>query len=153
TPQVNPFQQNMMNPFFGNMFGMFGMMGMGMNQFGNMGGNFGMMGAGAPPVPVAQGGPADIQTANTIEFFPPAMALIIRAPSRIHTSITGGIIGGKSKRIEAGAMIELERKGGVLAQLNKKLPNIKVAPAQGGDPDGLQFAKNGEDLDPTKIWN
>ena len=49
----------------------------------------------APPPPVAQGGPADIQKANTIQFFPPALAIIVRAPSRIHTSITGGIIGGK----------------------------------------------------------
>ena len=36
----------------------------------------------------------DPKTANTIGYFAPAMALIVRAPSRMHTSITGGIIGG-----------------------------------------------------------
>ncbi len=32
---------------------------------------------------------------NELTFYPPALALIVRAPSRVHTSITGGIIGGK----------------------------------------------------------
>src|SRR5581483_9223816 len=63
------------------------------------------------PAPQAQGGPADIQQANTINFFPSALALIVRAPSRIHSSITGGIIGGKAKRIEAAVKLEeLEKK-------------------------------------------
>jgi hypothetical protein len=45
----------------------------------------------------------------------------------MHTSITGGIVGGgKSKRIEAAAWLEMERKGGLLAQNNKDA-NIRVA--------------------------
>ena len=73
---------------------------------------------GTPPLPQPEGGPANIQQANTIEFFPPALALIVRAPSRIHTSLTGGVIGGKVKRVEA-------------AMLN------------GGDDGKILFAKGG----------
>lgn len=74
-------------------------------QFGNIGGMFGMMGGGPPPVAVSEGGPADIREANTIEFFPPALTLIVRGTLRIHTSLTGGIIGGKQKRVE-GAVLD-----------------------------------------------
>ncbi len=162
TPQVNPFQQQAFNPFFGNQLGMFGMQGgmFGMmgQQFGNMGGNFGMMGAGAPPVPVSQGGPADIQTANTIEFFPPALALIVRAPSRIHTSVTGGLIGGKAKR-EVQAKLDAENRGLDRVGAGGK---ILVAGNQGADKNKgpktkpltvpIDTAKDA-DLDPTKIWN
>ena len=151
----------------GGMFGMmpnFGMMGM----FGMGGGMFGMggFGMGMGMMAMMPGGmlgmiaandpfanQPDPKQANTIGYFAPAMALIIRAPSRMHTSITGGIIGGKSKRVEAAAWLEMERKGDLLARSSRKQPNIKVAPVQGGDPDAPQFAKKREDLDPNKIWN
>jgi len=51
---------------------------------GMLGGN-GMIGAGGPPDPNVN---VDPQTSNSIDFFPPAIALIVRAPSRVHTSIT-----------------------------------------------------------------
>ncbi len=85
--------------------GMFGMGGFGM--FGGMQGMMGMVGAGPPPPPPEQGGPVDIQTANTIDFFPPALALVVRAPSRVHYSPFGSAIGGKSsKKAEAAAWAE-----------------------------------------------
>ena len=159
TKQPNPFQQNIFNPFMGlGMGGMFGMVG---NQFGMGGGNvFGMMGAGPPPTPISEGGPADIQQANTIEFFPPALAIIVRAPSRIHTSIYGGIIGGKQKRIEA-AMLDAQEKG---FDAVKGKGKIQVANAGGGDDSKnknknqpkvvkLDPKKSPEELDPTKVWN
>jgi RNA polymerase sigma factor (sigma-70 family) len=37
------------------------------------------------------------------DFFPPALALIVRAPSRIHTSISDGVIGGKSTNKEVAS--------------------------------------------------
>ena len=48
--------------------------------------------------------PPDPQTSNSIDFFPPALALIIRAPSRMHSSIEGGIVGGRSKLKEGAAL-------------------------------------------------
>ncbi|MBM4069723.1 MAG: hypothetical protein FJ271_12345 [Planctomycetes bacterium] len=42
--------------------------------------------------------PALMEYANGIEFFPPALGLIVRAPNRIHTSFTGGLIGGRYRR-------------------------------------------------------
>jgi len=159
TKQPNPFQQNIFQPFGGafGMMGMGGMFGMGA-MFGGGGNNFGMMGAGPPPTPVSEGGPADIQQANTIEFFPPALAIIVRAPSRVHTSITGGIIGGKQKRIE-GAMLEAQQKG--LAFVGAK-GKIEVAGAAGGGDDKPKKdapkivkidPKKNPELDPTTVWN
>ncbi|MBI3410031.1 MAG: VWA domain-containing protein [Planctomycetes bacterium] len=151
TQQPNPFQQNVFFPFGGGV-------GAG-GQFGNMGGMFGMMGGGPPPVPVSEGGPADIREANTIEFFPPALALIVRGTSRIHTSLTGGIIGGKQKRVE-GAWLDGGRGLDVIGGKGE----IKVAGNGGGNnPKVLKNAnqvvkidpkaKPKEVLDPTKIWN
>ncbi|MCI0684666.1 MAG: DUF4349 domain-containing protein [Gemmataceae bacterium] len=45
---------------------------------------------------------ADIQNANTIEHFPPALGLITRADST-HTTIAGGVIGGKYVKNEESA--------------------------------------------------
>src|SRR5205085_9970221 len=47
-----------------------------------------MMGAPAMPVGPTPPNPEF----NTINFFPPAMALIVRAPSRMHTSEYGAIV-------------------------------------------------------------
>src|SRR5262245_26062015 len=102
-------------------------------MFGNMPAGFGMMGAGPPPLTVAQGGPADIQKANTIEFFQPALALIVRGTSRIHTDITGGVIGGMKQR--EGVVQARERGLVVAAGPNVPKGNVKVAGAQGQEQD------------------
>jgi tetratricopeptide (TPR) repeat protein len=129
----------------------------GLGMVGALGGGMGMLGmvgGGPPPAPVEQGGPADIQQANTIEFFPPSLALIVRAPSRIHTSITGGIIGGKSKRADAAAMVE--RRGIAVAAAGP--PPKRNGAAVGG---AVQVAKAQlkagakktlVELDPAKVW-
>ncbi len=123
----------------------------GLGMVGALGGGqgmLGMVGAGPPPAPVAEGGPADIQQANTIEFFPPALALIVRAPSRIHTSITGGIIGGKVKRADAAAF--LDRRGG--EAIAKAAPGkVNPAPVQVAKAPGKVPAKQ-EEIDPAKVW-
>src|SRR5205807_2192008 len=100
---------------------------------------------------------ADIQQANTIEFFPPALAIIVRGTSRIHTSLTGGIIGGKPVRAEAAAMLDAERKG--LDRVGRD-GRIIVANAGGGAGNKNQpkvikvdLKKAPEELDPTKVWN
>jgi tetratricopeptide (TPR) repeat protein len=124
----------------------------GLGMVGALGGGMGMLGmvgAGPPPAPVDLGGPADIQQANTIEFFPPALALIVRAPSRIHTSITGGLIGGRSKRAEAAAMIERQ---GVQLALQGREPRLNVAGNQGGVAVAKAQVKNQDEIDPAKVW-
>ncbi|HZZ78015.1 MAG TPA: hypothetical protein VFE62_05835 [Gemmataceae bacterium] len=125
--------------------GMIGMVGM----VGMMG-NAGMIGAGPPPDPNMN---ADPQTSNSIDFFPPTLALIVRAPSRMHTSITGGIVGGRAKRLEAAASLEKEMKEIAIAKANGKDPKIAVAAGQGFDNDPRVAIKNKERIDPEKVWN
>jgi hypothetical protein len=133
------------------MMGMVGFPGVGFMGFGGMFMGFpgGMMmggammvGAGPPPDPTIV--PPDPTTSNSIDFFPPALAIIVRAPSRVHTSITGGIVGGRARRLEAAASLEIEAKG---ALARAKDPKVKVAP-------GMDVAKKEkEKLDPLKVWN
>jgi tetratricopeptide (TPR) repeat protein len=138
---VNPF------PAMGG-FGMAGFPGMG-GAFGAMAGigGMGMIGGGAPPDPNAN---VDPQKANTIDFFQPALALIVRAPSRVHTSITGGIVGGKKARLDPAAMIDIQKDG--LAKFQENNPKIKVAP-EALKIRQAEMAKKREALDPAKVWN
>ena len=159
TIQQNPFQPMMMGFMgFGGMFmgmgnfmGMFMMGnpfmmgGMMMNPFMMM-----MMMQGQQPPPPEEGGPASLLTSNTIEFFPPALALIIRAPSRVHHSSFGGIVGGKVTKKEANVWAEMTGKD-LIARAGDK-PNV------GGNPGGNQVAKNDkkpkwvDDIDASKVW-
>ncbi|MFO0968887.1 MAG: hypothetical protein U0793_25315, partial [Gemmataceae bacterium] len=135
TTQPQPF-----NPF--NMFPGLGMVG--------MGGMFGMMGMVGmpPPPPVAEGGPADIREANTIEFFPPALALMIRAPTPLHTSLMPGGAGGKAKGAGALGALPIKDRGDIRVAdsgdvvKDPTMRIIKLAPP-----------KKGEELDATKVWN
>ncbi len=117
--------------------------------FGQQGGPIGGQAIGAPPPPPqAQGGPANIQDANTIEFFPPALALIIRAPTRLHTTTLGGTIGGKNKRIEAAMLDDPNERN--LEKVGPGRPGgggneIRVAGARGKRPASPDF-------DPRVIW-
>jgi hypothetical protein len=133
----------------------------GLGMIGGGGPNMmGMIGAGPPPP--QDDGPADIQQANTIEFFAPSLALIARAPSRIHTNITGGIIGGKNKKVEAAQL--LERRGIEIAKVGggagRNNGGVKVAAPGGKEevvavktpPPGKAPKKSKEELDPAKIW-
>jgi tetratricopeptide (TPR) repeat protein len=108
--------------------------------FGLPGGALGVPGGalpGGPPPPVEEGGPAaDIRNANTIGFYAPALALVVRGTSRVHYRLTGGLVSGKAK--EAGGEVN-ERQ---LVALGKKKNDGQVANAAGED----------KDLDPRKIW-
>src|SRR5262249_31982472 len=132
-------------------------LGGGLNNLGGVGaiggpqlGNIGQ----PPPNPNVPGEGGDPRDLNTISFFPPAMALIIRAPSRLHTSFTGGLIGGKQKRVEA-ARIDAKERG--LLAINADDRNGEVA----GENDQIdpkerkkiELAKHlAKELDPSKIW-
>src|SRR6185312_5991445 len=72
---------------------------------------------GAPPLPPAEGGPSsDIANSNTIGFYAPALALVVRGTSRVHYKQTGGIMGSAKKKPEAvgfnDGKIALNTKGG-----------------------------------------
>jgi hypothetical protein len=142
---------------FGGFRGGFGGMGFaGMGIFGGMMGMMGMVGGGPPPPPPNQGGPSeDIKSSNTIDFFPPTLALIIRAPSRVHYSAFPETVGGKSKKEEAAAWAERVGKEAIVRGPDRGPDGrIKVGPAQGGaNPLVAAATKGHEDLDPTKIWD
>ncbi|HMF19401.1 MAG TPA: tetratricopeptide repeat protein, partial [Gemmataceae bacterium] len=79
----------------------------------------------------------------------------IRAPSRVHTSFTGGLIGGKQKRVEM-ARAEAKERGllAIGADDNKK----KGIAGEGDDLDPkerkrIELAKRlAKELDASKIW-
>lgn len=110
------------------------------------GGNLNFLGNPAPPPPVAQGGPADIQQANTIQFFPSALALVVRAPSRVHTSLTGGVFGARNKR-DVGARLQDEEPRHLADALRKG----KFAVAAANRPAGLEDSPSG--VQAERIWN
>ncbi len=138
---LTPFMMMGGFPMGGIMMGGGFMMGGGMLMGGMA------IGAGPPPNPNVN---VDPQTSNSIGYFPPALALIVRAPSRVHTSITGGIIGGNRKRLEPAAALQVEKDG--LAKFMKDNPDIKVADAQFKEFRKQQVAKK-EKFDPAKVWN
>jgi tetratricopeptide (TPR) repeat protein len=170
-----------MGGFMGGGFMGGGFMGGGFMGPGFMGAGFmgaGFMGAG-PPIPVAQGGPADITKSNSIEFFAPALALIVRAPSRVHYKSESAIIGPKKTPVDKGAGNDPPRPRDPLAQADvpgggaKKLAQFANAadrndlPARGGQKvqvaagngrkDPAAGGKGGaavkeEDIDPKTIW-
>jgi tetratricopeptide (TPR) repeat protein len=128
-----------------------GFMGAGFMGAGFMGAGFmgvGIMGAQGPPLPVQQGGPANIAEANTLQFFAPALALIVRGTTRLHYKSTGGVIGPKAKKVEQSALQGEER---FLAQGPKNGGKVKVAGAEDGN-DPAALAKKGIDLDPRTVW-
>jgi tetratricopeptide (TPR) repeat protein len=109
--------------------------------YGFPGNNLGIPGGtlpGGPPPPTEEGGPAaDIRNSNTIGFYAPALALVVRGTSRIHTNLMGGLVTSK-KPADAGEVGV--RPGRVAAVKPDKGKIVDVANAQG------------EDLDPTKVW-
>jgi tetratricopeptide (TPR) repeat protein len=140
--------------FGGFMGGFMGGFPGGFGGFGGMMGMMGMMGAGPPPPPPGQGGPSeDITTANTIDFFPPTLALIVRAPSRIHYSPFGGVIGGKSKPKEAAALWAEQVGKDAIVRGPDRDKDGKIKPAGAGGGAMIAANQKREDLDPTKIWD
>jgi len=120
-------------------------LGGGLNNF--MGG-VGVIGGQAlgnmaqPPQNLPQGAPLDPSQANTIQFFPPSLALIVRAPSRIHTDYAGGLIGAKQKRVEA--MMDARERGLV--------PLERMSPGDISNARKAKSKKVAADADPTKVW-
>jgi hypothetical protein len=120
----------------GGMPGMGGMNMMGMNPAAMGGGmNPGLQNFNqGPPLLPQQGQAADIRNANTIQFFAPALALIVRAPTRIHYKATGGVIGPK-KTEAADKEAALGGRGNDLAKAGGIGGKLKVAGREDQDDD------------------
>jgi tetratricopeptide (TPR) repeat protein len=110
--------------------------------FGVPGGALGIPGGGlpgGPPAPPEEGGPAaDIRNSNTIGFYAPALALVVRGTSRVHNNLMGGLVTSKGPKDGGGEVNERELVA--VKELRKK--NGEVANAAGED----------KDLDPRKVW-
>src|SRR5262249_49023146 len=89
-------------------------------------------GQGGGP-PVDEPGVLDVYNRNSLGYYPPALALVVKGTSRIHTNLLGGILGGGSKK-----PIEPE-----MANANFKGKDGIVEVANANDKDKL---------DPEKIW-
>jgi hypothetical protein len=168
--------------------------GTGAGQFGNLGGQFGLQGStqelvlivlirqvvGTPrdwmPLSVLQradlpqpvGGDDDPSTnleANAVGFFPPAMALVVKGTSRIHTRLSSPLTAPGST--PPGAALDLDRPqvaGNALKQLDNavagktKAPDEKAIAARDAAIQQAateQLAKIDPDLakkDPKVIW-
>jgi hypothetical protein len=133
---------------------------------------FGMAGG---PAPVNQ--PEDLSKTNTLGFYPPALALVVRGTSRIHTKLQGGLLGSVKRRAAdaAGARADLpgdddvriaaanaRKKLGIAGAADEDLdPPAKKAPAKDKvvakhRDTGLPCPKCGkihdDELDARKIW-
>lgn len=152
-----------------------GALGAGALGGGALGGALGGAGGGAPaaggpPTPPGEGGPADLldPRTNTIYPYMPTLALIVRAQSRTHNSITGGIIGGRRAGAPLMMMKNNENRGVVPIEaipnkvevadnktlLDPKIKNNPVAVLAANDPankgkDGKALALQ---IDP-KVWD
>src|SRR5262249_52953639 len=107
------------------------------------------------PLPTAEGGPApDIRNANTIGFYAPALALVVRGTSRVHTN-PFGLMGGK--KADAAAAVGADRPDLVAVKPAKKGGFAEAAAAAGEDRDPAKrkspAAKPAApDLDPRQVW-
>jgi tetratricopeptide (TPR) repeat protein len=134
------------------MAGMMGMMPVGMVGINPAMQNFNQ----GPPLPVSQGGSADLTKANTISFFAPALSLIVRAPTRIHYKLIGGAIGTKGPKMEEA---RAPQPGGILKVLGEQAAQENQAPGprwvveKGKENNALARAQQeAPKLDPKTCW-
>src|SRR5262249_24786309 len=91
----------------------------------------GPLGGGVPPPDINEPGNRGTNfNRNSPGFYPPALALVVKGTSRIHTKLLGGVLAGGGKKLEP------------VAKLNPK------------DKDLTEVANNKDKdkLEPEKIW-
>jgi hypothetical protein len=122
------------------------------------------------PAPINQ--PENLSQTNTLGFYPPALALVVRGTSRIHVKQIGGYLGGKQKAGEAAgvgrdadrgpdrlAAGNPQKKLGVLGDHDeqpedpaKKKRTEAIAKAmRTGEPCPI-CGKIHDEWDPRKVW-
>lgn len=154
--------------------GVFGVTGGQLGQFGNLGGQFGIQGGnqanilidlirttvaykewdnsfvGVTPTAPVEGetGPADVATANSLGYYPSALALIVRGSSRYHPTSSFKF----PAAIAAGAAA-----GGPGLPRNGQFAMDPKKPADGqgfvNPKDGAKAIVARADKDPQKLWN
>src|SRR5262245_31789468 len=94
--------------------------------------------------------PGGVQNDNSIDFFPPAFGLVVRSPSGIHSNLTGGVIGGKLKRVEDALLYaDVDQEKLKSHKFNVKVQEYQDAGKQAGgqngvsNADGLAFSPDG----------
>jgi hypothetical protein len=122
-------------------------------------------GFGGPlaPAPAAAPDPTDSPTVdrpllNSLDYYQPARALVVRGSSRIHTRIGGGLVGanpmGGPPPMQGNAGKKID--GAIVGKPNEKDPKVAVAgdggqrtkPKMGPPKPALEFA----DFDFRKAW-
>src|SRR5262249_987026 len=102
---------------------------------------------GQPGIQPGGGGPPpNLQNSNTIGFYAPALALVVRGTSRIHTKQTGGVFG------DAKPKENINFNDPQLAK-NNRPPDVQVAGGAGEDNDPARKHKTTvAELDPRTMW-
>lgn len=109
--------------------------------------------AGLPPVDENQGA-GDPNQAGSLGYYPPAQALIVKATSRIHMRLGGGMLGPRPPA--AQAMADRVQNGAIVFAPGKKQPRAgdQAVAANKAPPKETapKVVKNLPDLDAKKIW-
>jgi tetratricopeptide (TPR) repeat protein len=164
--------------------GVLGFGGGQLGQFGNLGGQFGLQGGdqsrilitlirnvvgrpkdwaiqfnpltGAPLNPTDENDPGAnlAQENNQLGYYPPALALVVKASSIIHSKASNIIVPNPAPGPGGMGALEKDRGGDQLAGVNKKDPRVVVAGAgaerdDDRDPRNKRIPKN---FDPQKVW-
>ncbi|MBV9123350.1 MAG: hypothetical protein JO112_08335, partial [Planctomycetes bacterium] len=148
-----------------------------LGQLGNLGGQFGLQGGdqssiliklitqvvGTPDEwlpPIHQNGgqgiaadPTDTtgastpREANSLGYYPPALALMVKATSRIHTNVGGGLLAPRPLAPPPGGMGALDnpKPGALVIRPNSRIKRTEVAAAGDHRPDD-QAVKKPEDI-------
>ena len=109
---------------------------------------------GLPPVD-ENAGAGDPNQAGSLGYYPPALALVVKATSRIPTRLGGGLLGPKPPA--AQALADRPRDGALVFAPGKKPSRLggddRVATNKTPPKEAAkQPAKNLPDLDAKKIW-
>jgi tetratricopeptide (TPR) repeat protein len=165
--------------------GVVGLGGGQLGQFGNLGGQFGLQGGtqhqilitlirqvvgkpkdwaiqfnpitGQPLNPLDENDPAAglAQENNQIGFYPPSLALVVKASSTIHNKASNIIVPNAAPGPGGMGALELDRHGDALANAGGgKGSEVKVGAAGGERPDDKDPRKKGFDknTDPHLLW-
>jgi tetratricopeptide (TPR) repeat protein len=112
---------------------------------------FNQPGGQAPPPGAAPDDPALLERPqlNSLSYYPPARALVVRGTARMHTKVGGSLIGRPANQPPAAP--GKERPGSMVISPNKPRPDA-TAVAKAKAPEKPRPKAGQKDLDPRSIW-
>ncbi|MGF1578229.1 MAG: hypothetical protein ACFCD0_02575 [Gemmataceae bacterium] len=113
----------------------------GVGVAGNVGGIGGLQVAGVPPPPTEIGGQGDPRYDPAIDIYNPALALVVRANTKLHYSEFGGLLSPKKGPVDGDGDF------GGFGPDEKGFPRFLVRPGGGKDKK-----IDPKDIDPKKMW-